>query len=55
MFEMYPVALDMEIERRREVIRSTMRASRGGLATVRRVPGVNRVRHVVLALASALS
>jgi hypothetical protein len=52
---MYPVTLDMEVERRREVIRSTMWASRGRVATVRRVPGVNRVRHVVLLLASAVS
>jgi len=55
MFEMYPMNLDMEVERRQEVIRSTMRASRGEQRTTRRVPGVSRVRHVVIALAGALS
>ena len=54
MFEIYPMNLDMEIERRQEVIRSTMLASRGEQRTRRRVPGVNRVRHVVIALAGAL-
>jgi hypothetical protein len=55
MFEIYPMNLDMEIERRQEVIRSTMLASRGERRTPPRVPGVNRVRHVVIALAGVLS
>jgi hypothetical protein len=54
MFEMYPMNLDMEVARRREVIRASMRASRGGQLASGRVAGVQRVRHVVLALASAI-
>ena len=55
MFEIYPMNLDMEIERRQEVIRSTMLASRGEQRAPRRVPGVNKVRHVVITLAGVLS
>jgi hypothetical protein len=55
MFEMFDTALDMEVERRREVLLATMRAARGGKPAGRHVPGVARVRTVWAALATARS
>jgi len=53
MFQMYPEALDTESRRRRELAFATMRAAHGRLSDNRRVTGVARIRHVVVALASA--
>jgi hypothetical protein len=55
MFQMYPEALETEVERRREIALAMMRAARGTSIAARRVSGVNRVRHVVLALAAAFA
>ena len=44
MFQMYPGALETESRRRRELALATMRAVH-----------VNRVRHVIMALATALA
>ena len=55
MFDMFETALDMEVERRREVLLATMRAARGGKAAGRQVPGVARARIVWAALATARS
>jgi hypothetical protein len=54
MFQMYPGALDTEIQRRRELALATMRAAHGTSVVDRRITGVNRVRHVVVTLATAL-
>jgi hypothetical protein len=53
MFQMYPGALESEVARRRELALATMRAAHGTPFAGRRVTGVNRVRHVVFALATA--
>ena len=53
MFQMNPGALDSEVQRRRELALATMRAAHGTPAIDRRVSGIARVRHVVVALASA--
>ena len=53
MFQMYPGALDGEVRRRRELAFATMRAARGTSFVDRRVIGVARVRHVIVALAAA--
>jgi len=55
MFQMYPGALEIDAQRRRELALATMRAAHGTTVTGRRVSGVNRVRHVVFALATAVS
>jgi len=52
MFQMYPGALEGEIRRRRELAFSTMRAAHGNRFVDRRVAGVARVRHVIVALAA---
>ena len=52
MFQMNPGALDSEVQRRREVAFATMRAAHGTPAADRRVSGVSRIRHVVVALAA---
>ena len=52
MFQMYPGALEGEIRRRRELAFSTMRAAHGSPYVDRRVAGVTRVRHVIVALAA---
>lgn len=53
MFQINPGALDSEAKRRRELAFATMRAAHGTPAMDRRVSGVLRVRHVIVALASA--
>ena len=55
MFQMYPGALETESRRRRELALATMRAVHGTSIVGRRVLDVNRVRHVVVALATALA
>ena len=52
MFQMYSGALEGEIRRRRELAFSTMRAAHGNRFVDRRVAGVTRVRHVIIALAA---
>jgi hypothetical protein len=53
MFQMNPGALDSEVQRRRELAFATMRAAHGTSAVDRRIAGVARIRHVVVALAAA--
>jgi hypothetical protein len=55
MFEMYPGALEMEVQRRREILLGTMRAARGSRRVDRRVPGTLRFRHVLALIATALT
>ena len=55
MFQLYPGALETESRRRRELALATMRAVHGTSIVGRRVLDVNRVRHVVVALATALT
>jgi len=55
MFQMYPGALEIDAQRRRELALATMRAAHGTTITGPRVSGVNRVRHVVLTLATAFA
>jgi hypothetical protein len=50
MFQMYPGALDGEMQRKRELALSTMRVARGVPARPGRVAGVAHFRHVVAAL-----
>jgi hypothetical protein len=52
MFEMFDTALDMEVERRREVLLATMRAARGDKPASRHLPGVGRARVVWAAIAA---
>jgi hypothetical protein len=54
MFQMDPAALEGEVQRRRELAFSTMRAAHGTTFVERRVAGVTRVRHVIVALAAAI-
>ena len=53
MLDMFDTALDMEVERRREVLLATMRAARGNKPASRLVPGVARARTVWAAIAAA--
>ena len=55
MFQMYPEAIETEVARRREVALATMRAAHGTSLVDRRVAGIDRVRHVVIALAAAFA
>ena len=52
MFEMFETALDMEVERRREVLLATMRAARGGKPEGRQVPGVAKAASSGAAIAA---
>jgi hypothetical protein len=52
MFEMFDTALDMEVDRRREVLLATMRAARGDKPQSRRAPGVTRARMLWAAIAT---
>ena len=52
MFEMHPQTLETEVARRREVLRGTMRESRGIVRVAPRVPGTMRIRHAVAMLAA---
>ena len=51
MFELQPPTLAAEVARRREVLRGTMRASRGTERVERRVLGTVRIRHTLAKLA----
>ena len=54
MFQLYPGALDAELDRRHELAMATMRAAHG-VATVRaRIPDLAPIRHVVVMLTIAL-
>lgn len=53
MFEMYPGALEMEMQRRRELVVGTMRAAHGIKRVDRRVPGTVRFRHALAAIATS--
>ena len=55
MFELQPGTLETEAARRREVLRGTMRASRGIDRVERRVPGTVRIRHAVAMLTALRS
>jgi hypothetical protein len=55
MFQMNPGALEVDVQRRRELAFATMRAAHGTLTTGGRVNGVARIRHVVLTLASVVA
>jgi hypothetical protein len=52
MFQLYPGALDSELQRRHEVLQATMRAVRGTAPAIQRVAEVTRFRHVLVALAA---
>ena len=54
MLEMFETALDMEVERRREVLLATMRAARGDRPR-RQLQGVARAHTVWAAIAIALA
>ncbi len=54
MFEMYESALEMEVERRREVLAGTMRAARGSKPRVGRVPDTLRFRHILAVLTTVV-
>jgi hypothetical protein len=54
MFQLYPGALDAELDRRHELALTTMQAVHG-VATVReRIPDLAPIRHVVVMLTIAL-
>ena len=54
MFQLYPGALDAELDRRHELAMATMQAAHG-VATVReRIPDLAPFRHVVVMLSIAL-
>ena len=54
MFQLYPGALDAELNRRHELAMATMQAAHG-VATLRgRVPDLAPIRHVVVMLSIAL-
>lgn len=52
MFEMFETALDMEVERRREVLLASMRAARGDKRANRQAPGATRARMLWAAIAT---
>ena len=52
MFEMFETALDMEVERRREVLLASMRATRGDKPASRQAPAVTRARALWVAIAT---
>ena len=53
MFEMFETALDMEVERRREVLLASMRAARGDKPASRHTPAVTRARALWVSIATA--
>ena len=52
MLEMFDTALDMEVERRREVLLATMRAARGAKPASRQAPGFTKARTLWAAIAA---
>ena len=55
MLQTYETALEIEVERRRQVLADSMRAARGVTPEVGRVPGTLRFRHILAALATLVS
>ncbi len=54
MFQLYPGALDAELDRRHELAMATMQAAHGVAVLRERVPDLVGVRHVVVTLTIAL-
>jgi hypothetical protein len=54
MFQLYPGALDAELDRRHELAVTTMQAAHGVAVLRERVPDLTPLRHVVVALTIAL-
>jgi hypothetical protein len=52
MLQTYETALEMEVERRREVLTDSMRAARGALPVTGRVAGTLRFRHFLAVIAT---
>jgi hypothetical protein len=52
MLEMFETALDMEVERRREILLASMRAARGNKPASRQPSGLARARTVWAAIAT---
>jgi hypothetical protein len=52
MLQTYETALEMEVERRREVLAGSMRAARGVAPMIGRVAGTLRFRHLLAAVAT---
>ena len=52
MLQTYETALEMEAERRREVLADSMRAARGVAPMTGRVAGTLRFRHILAAFAT---
>ena len=52
MLQTYETALEMEAERRREVLTESMRAARGVAPVTGRVAGTLRFRHFLAAVAT---
>jgi hypothetical protein len=55
MFQMYPGALDAEIDRRRELALTSMQAAHGVAAHRERIPDVAPIRHVVVMLTALIA
>jgi hypothetical protein len=54
MLQLYPGALEAEMDRRHELALATMQAAHGVAAIRERVPERARMRHVVVTLANAV-
>ena len=54
MFQLYPGALDAELERRHELALTTMQAAHGVAVLRERVPDLVPMRHVVVAFTNTL-
>jgi hypothetical protein len=54
MLQLYPGALEAEMDRRHELAMATMRAAHGVAAILERGPDLVRIRHVVVALTIVL-
>ena len=52
MFEMFETALDMEVERRREVLLASMQAARSDKPASWHTPSVSRARALWVAIAT---
>ena len=52
MLQTYETALEMEVERRREVLAESMRAARGAPPVTGRVAGTLRFRHLLAVIAT---
>ena len=54
MFQLYPGALDAELDRRHELALTAMQAAHGVAAVRERLPDLAPIRHVVVMLTIAL-